>query len=63
MDRTPGVAKAGAAIVSGALATILIWVLNTYVLPHGGMPEQIDQSIQILVTAAGVYFTPHQMGS
>lgn len=63
MDKTPGVAKAGAAIIGGSVATILIWVLNTYVLPGGGMPEQIDQAIQVLVTATAVYFTPHSLNS
>lgn len=61
MDPTPGNTKFTAAIIAGAISTIVIYILNTYVLKSGGLPEQIDQSIQTLITAAAVYYAPHSL--
>lgn len=53
-----GTGKSQATLIGGALATIIIWALNTYVL-HPAMPDYIGTAITTLVCYACVYFTPH----
>lgn len=46
--------QAGAAMIAGSITVILTYVLNTFVLHGGGLPEQVDQSIQTLIMAGVV---------
>ena len=62
-DPTPGMAKAGAAVVAGALSTIVVYVLDTYVVGAAHqLPAEIVGAIQTLITGAAVFFTPHKFG-
>jgi CDP-diglyceride synthetase len=54
---TVGPNKAIAAVIGGAVTTILVWVLNTYA--HANIPAEIAGAGQTLITTALVYFVPH----
>lgn len=52
-----GYGKSVAAVASGALATIVIWVVDQF-LPTP-MPPEISAAVQTLFTTAAVFLTPH----
>ena len=54
-------AKAYAAVVAGALATIVVYVIDQ--ITKSPMPPEIVAAVQTLVTAALVWFVPHNLGS
>ena len=49
-----------AAVAAGALATIVVWVVDQ-LLP-APMPAEISAAVQTLFTAGAVFFTPHDFG-
>lgn len=56
-----GYGKSMAAVAAGALATIVIWVIDQF-LPTP-MPAEISAAVQTLLTTAAVFLTPHDFGS
>lgn len=56
-DPTPGAAKSVAAIAAGALATIVVYVVDQ--VTGKTLPPEIVAAVQTLVTTAAVYFVPH----
>ncbi|MDE2020079.1 MAG: hypothetical protein KGJ13_07075 [Patescibacteria group bacterium] len=53
-----GTGKSQATLIGGAIATIVIWSLNTYVL-HPPMPDYIGTAITTIICYACAYWTPH----
>ena len=53
-----GANKAIAAMVGGAVSTIVMLVLNRYMAPPP-FPAEFGQSVQTLATALLVYYVPH----
>lgn len=45
-------------VIAGAVTTIVIWALDTYVLPSP-LPPEIAAAVATLISAAGAFFTPH----
>lgn len=52
--------KVQTATVAGAIAAILIWVLETYA--HIDMPEYIAAALTTIIMAAVAYVTPIMIG-
>lgn len=59
-DSTPGVAKSVAAVAAGALATIVVYVIDQ--VTGKTLPPEIVAAAQTLITTLAVFFTPHQLG-
>lgn len=55
-----GYGKSMAAVAAGALATIVVWVVDQF-LPSA-MPPEISAAVQTLFTAGAVFLTPHNLG-
>lgn len=55
-----GTGKSQATLIGGAIATIAIWALNSYVLP-APMPDYIGTAITTLICYVAAYFTPHDV--
>jgi hypothetical protein len=53
-----GTGKSQATLIGGAISTIVIWALNTYVL-HPPMPDYIGTALTTLICYGCCYFTPH----
>lgn len=58
-DPTEGYSKAVAAGASGALVSIAAWIANQFF--HVQIPMEIAASIQTVIVAMFVYFTPHSI--
>jgi hypothetical protein len=59
-DPTPGNAKAIGAVLAGAFATILVYVLDQFLTTP--LPADIVAAVQTVLTVGVVYFTPHSVG-
>lgn len=53
-----GTGKSQATLIGGAIATIVIWTLDTYVLKPP-MPDYIGTAITTLICYGAAYLTPH----
>lgn len=53
-----GTGKSQATLIGGAIASIVIWALNTYVL-HPAMPDYIGTAITTIICYGCAYFVPH----
>lgn len=53
----PGNNKAIAAVISGALSTIVIYILNQFI--HPPLPAEIAGAISTVLTTAAVWLVPH----
>jgi len=60
-DQSQGYGKALAAGASGALVTILAWVLDQFF--HVQIPVEVAASFQTVIVGAFVYFTPHSVAN
>jgi len=59
--RTPGLApirKVAASGVAGALTTVVIFVLDTYIMPSKPITAEIAAAITTVMTFAAGYLTP-----
>jgi hypothetical protein len=58
-DPTPGNSKAIAAVLAGAVTTVLVWGIHQF----GGIaiPDYVQGSITTIISTAAVYFVPHQV--
>lgn len=52
--------KGQATVIAGSLATILIWVLNAYIVPPPGIPQPVNAAITALLCACAAILTPSQ---
>lgn len=59
-DPTPGAAKSVAAVAAGALATIVVYVIDQ--MSGKTLPPEIVAAAQTLITTVAVFFTPHSFG-
>lgn len=55
-----GSGKAFGAVIGGAFATIVIYVIQQ--ITKQPLPADISAAVQTLVVTAIVYFTPHNLG-
>lgn len=58
MGDQSGTGKSQATLIGGAISTIVIWALNTYVL-HPPMPDYIGTAITTIICYGCAYLTPH----
>lgn len=53
-----GTGKTQITLLGGAIASVIIWAINTYALKTP-MPDYIDSSIITIICSLCAYFTPH----
>lgn len=56
-----GSGKAFGAVIGGALATIVIYIIQQ--VTKQPLPADISAAVQTLLVTGIVYFTPHDLGS